>query len=150
MNLYAYVGNDPVNAADPSGRCGTGTRLENDAVGCRVLDGYVDTDTAATGRPVRNLATRSQSAAAATADESGMFHLAGLIWGDHDYTSGPNLICPAAWPCTEEMVASVYSQIRNGVPGNDSSGAIVSGRAYTVYAGICRSEGCALMSAGIV
>jgi RHS repeat-associated protein len=39
VNLYAYVGNDPVNAADPSGMCSTGSRL-GDNVFCKTLDGY--------------------------------------------------------------------------------------------------------------
>jgi RHS repeat-associated protein len=57
----------------------------------------------------------------------------GLLGGNHDYTAGPNVICPASWNCSDELVGSVYSQVRNGVPGNISDALIVSGQTYTVY-----------------
>ncbi len=43
VNLYAYVGNDPVNGSDPTGmagQCDTGSRIEGNSAGCKVLDGY--------------------------------------------------------------------------------------------------------------
>jgi RHS repeat-associated protein len=43
INLYAYVGNDPINQADPSGmagQCDTGSRIANNSGGCMVVDGY--------------------------------------------------------------------------------------------------------------
>jgi hypothetical protein len=43
------------------------------------------------------------------------------------------VICPASWNCSDELVGSVYSQVRNGVPGNISDALIVSGQTYTVY-----------------
>jgi RHS repeat-associated protein len=39
-NLYAYVGNDPVNKADPTGQCETGSNTGQDSVGCRVHIGF--------------------------------------------------------------------------------------------------------------
>ncbi|MDZ7871133.1 MAG: RHS repeat-associated core domain-containing protein [Rheinheimera sp.] len=43
MNGYAYVGNDPMNAVDPDGTCGTGSRIKNAEVSeCRVMLGYED------------------------------------------------------------------------------------------------------------
>jgi hypothetical protein len=56
----------------------------------------------------------------------------GLLGGDHDYTAGPNLICPASWGCSASLVGSTYSQISNAIPGNSSSGSVVSGNSYTV------------------
>lgn len=38
VNLYAYVGNDPVNRNDPSGMCGTGSRM-GESVFCRIVEG---------------------------------------------------------------------------------------------------------------
>lgn len=38
MNLYAYVGNDPLNASDPSGMC-TGSRITNDDGTCASTGG---------------------------------------------------------------------------------------------------------------
>jgi RHS repeat-associated protein len=43
VNLYAYVGNDPVDGRDPTGlagQCDTGSRLEGASGGCMVVDGY--------------------------------------------------------------------------------------------------------------
>ena len=59
--------------------------------------------------------------------------LANVVRGDHDYTAGPNVICPASWGCSADLVGSVYSQVRNGIPGNNTDGQIVSGQSYTVY-----------------
>ena len=39
INLYAYVGNDPVNHADPTGTCSTGSRL-GENMGCKTLEGF--------------------------------------------------------------------------------------------------------------
>jgi len=39
-NLYAYVGNNPLNATDPSGMCSTGTRIKaHSAIGCHIAYG---------------------------------------------------------------------------------------------------------------
>jgi RHS repeat-associated protein len=43
VNLYAYVGNDPVDGRDPTGlagQCDTGSRLTGASGGCMVADGY--------------------------------------------------------------------------------------------------------------
>ncbi|HEX3810303.1 MAG TPA: FG-GAP-like repeat-containing protein [Rhizomicrobium sp.] len=57
---------------------------------------------------------------------------AGLLTGGHNYNTA-NMICAAAWHCSAGLVGSVYSQVNNGVPGNPSNAAIVSGNQYTVY-----------------
>jgi len=46
VNLYAYVGNDPVDGSDPTGeatsnQCDTGSRLEGGSAFCMVADGYL-------------------------------------------------------------------------------------------------------------
>jgi RHS repeat-associated protein len=41
INWYDYVDGDPVNRGDPTGLCGTGSRLHGDnAVGCKMAEGY--------------------------------------------------------------------------------------------------------------
>ena len=43
FNLYAYVGNDPINGTDPTGNCSTGSRVSgNNSTTCRVAVGYND------------------------------------------------------------------------------------------------------------
>ena len=135
FNLYAYVGNDPVNLTDPSGLaiCGgcSGYTIEYDS------ENRAATQRARTAVPLN--AAASRGGVGGGDDES-----AQVFYGDHEYEAGPNLICPAAWGCTRDLVASVYGQVRFGVPGNDSSENIVSGRTYNVYlggitAGIVRS-----------
>ncbi|HEY4971203.1 MAG TPA: RHS repeat-associated core domain-containing protein, partial [Steroidobacteraceae bacterium] len=66
---------------------------------------------------------------------SGGLQNAGLIMGEHDYTAGPNQICPASWHCTAAMVGRAYTVVRNAVPGASSSETIVSGGTYTVWLG---------------
>jgi hypothetical protein len=57
-----------------------------------------------------------------------------LFWPTkHDYYVAQNQICPAEWRCSESLIKNIYFQIRNGIPGNGSDGAIISGRRYTVY-----------------
>lgn len=43
FNLYGYVANDPINGTDPTGLCGTGSRILGGAIGCKVVDGFRDT-----------------------------------------------------------------------------------------------------------
>jgi len=43
VNLYAYVGNDPVDGRDPTGmagECDTGSRIPGGSPTCRVVEGY--------------------------------------------------------------------------------------------------------------
>jgi len=42
LNMYAYVGGDPVNATDPSGMC-TGSRITNKDGTCAISDGWTTT-----------------------------------------------------------------------------------------------------------
>ncbi|HEY6644126.1 RHS repeat-associated core domain-containing protein [Povalibacter sp.] len=43
-NLYAYVGNDPLNMLDPAGTCSTGSNIKGvEASGCKVL-GFIRTE----------------------------------------------------------------------------------------------------------
>lgn len=53
--------------------------------------------------------------------------------GDHGYPAGPNLICSAEKRCSAAEVASEYSKVRSGIPGNTSAETIKSGQVYTVY-----------------
>lgn len=54
------------------------------------------------------------------------------FFGDHDYTAGPNLICPASWGCSPELIGRRYSEVRHAVPGNWDPTTIQSGQIYTV------------------
>jgi RHS repeat-associated protein len=73
INIYAYVGDDPVNAGDATGlggECDTGSRLADNSGGCKVAEGYkIDKSTNSMGRTVALLAPGSSTAArqAATA-----------------------------------------------------------------------------------
>jgi RHS repeat-associated protein len=64
-------------------------------------------------------------------DGTGLLNASWLL-GDHDYNTA-SVICAAASNCSAGLVGSVYSQVRNGVPGNTSSATIVSGQDYIVY-----------------
>ena len=55
-----------------------------------------------------------------------------IAQGDHDYQTQKNLICPAEWDCSEEMVGKIYSQQRNGILGHAGEGQIESGKSYIV------------------
>ena len=52
-------------------------------------------------------------------------------FGWHDYTAGPNLVCPAELQCTKEEMADLMS--RFGVPGRDPSKPIEDGQMYAVF-----------------
>jgi RHS repeat-associated protein len=54
INLYGYVGDDPINAMDPTGnagQCDTGSRIADNSGGCMVAEGYkIDKSTNSKGR----------------------------------------------------------------------------------------------------
>jgi len=62
VNLYAYVGNDPVNGTDPSGAYTCSGNRED----CKKIDGYVSDVRRAAREANQNTGTRIQSAAART------------------------------------------------------------------------------------
>jgi RHS repeat-associated protein len=126
FNLYEYVGDDPTNRTDPTGRATDRPPQQPAPPKCGSLLGI---SASCTGATILGLTAHSGETAPPHAQS------AQALMGDHDYHSGPNLICPASWGCTEAMIGSAYTEIRNGVPGNDSPGQLVSGHQYTVYAG---------------
>jgi RHS repeat-associated protein len=62
-----------------------------------------------------------------------LFNAAGTLpkpVGDHDYTAGPNLVCPAALTCSSEEIADQGS--RFAVPGQDPTRPVVNDERYLV------------------
>ena len=129
FNLYAYVGNDPVNMGDPTGlkqadTCGSRLGISASCSGETILGITGDTRKRSSSAPT------TSSAEIRYASQAGFFD---ILIGDHEYTLPPVIICPAAWRCTQEQVASIYSSVAGGVPGNSSTAPIISGNTYTVY-----------------
>ena len=69
INLYAYVGNDPINMTDPDGLCSTGTNVKGrDSASCRTMVGYKEIS-ANDGKLGQNT-SRSKNEASAEVDTS--------------------------------------------------------------------------------
>jgi RHS repeat-associated protein len=169
MNLYAYVGGDPIGRSDPSGthKIWTGTRIpyKDSSYGAGLCKACSGTSTGGfggsepafsgggggLGRSTNHgggwYVLRSNMSDGSTRYSApywktgfdgligaGFFQAGSLLTGDHEYASGPNLICPAAWKCSAKLISSLYSQVRFSVPGNTSSSTVMSGNSYTVTA----------------
>jgi RHS repeat-associated protein len=121
MNLYAYVGGDPVNWTDPFGMSGTkaGEDCGSDADECEM------TVTARRITAVTNLAALFGSSSA-TFDLTSLGADAGIP--GHDYTRDEP-ITDKNTRCTASQVGAAIQKY--GVPGSD--GPKVSGRNYPVY-----------------
>jgi RHS repeat-associated protein len=132
VNLYAYVGNDPVNLLDPAGTAPHATTCSR--VGGSACSGSYEINFKSSQRGSdRSRATPPTTSriTMATNAQAGIFD---ILQGDHEYTTPPIIICPAAWRCTAAQVGSVYGSVSGGIPGNGSPGMIVSGQTYMVYA----------------
>ena len=100
INLYAYVGNDPVNAGDPSGLSGCGSLLPQDSASCsgQTLMGsaaYVK-DREPTHKP------RAYDSGVGGAGGNGR-QISEQFTDRHDYPIGPYAVCPDSDRCRSVM-----------------------------------------------
>jgi RHS repeat-associated protein len=155
MNMYAYVGVDPVNSTDPSGMlesCNSAmTRIQScmsEREAAQAAVGFTDHhfgDGSAAGKAEFAASVASYllyrgdigdvSRAAYSLQNSAMLTSIGLFPPPiHNYTEGPNIICAARFACTAEDVGRVYSLAGNAIPGAPMT-RIESGSRYTVWMG---------------
>jgi RHS repeat-associated protein len=72
VNWYDYVDGDPVNRGDPTGLCGTGSRVAgNDAVGCKKMEGAEGDGSDAAGQR-RGSANRTQGSSGQAQSHTGL------------------------------------------------------------------------------